>query len=65
MTDGIAEAPIQRQAYSVAEVAQILGVSRDKVYELVRAGVIPHKPIGRRYLIPCKSLHDWLNSPET
>lgn len=48
-------------AYSVQEVAQLLGISTDKVYELLRANEIPHKRIGRRYIIPCVLFDGWLN----
>lgn len=58
-------APLGRLAYRVAEVAQILGVSTDKVYELVRANIIPHIRLGRRIIIPCQPFHQWLNNPES
>jgi excisionase family DNA binding protein len=55
-------APLQgKVAYSVAEVAGMLGVSTDKVYELVRGGCIPHRHVGRRILVPCRSFDRWLN----
>ena len=56
---------IAKQAYSVQEVAALLGVSSDKVYELTRANVIPHKRLGRRIIIPAKPFDAWLNSSDT
>lgn len=54
-----------RSAYSVVEVASRLGVSTDKAYELVRGGVIPHKRLGRRIIIPAKLFEEWLNGSES
>lgn len=53
-----------RVAYSVLEVAHLLGVSADKVYELLRTNVIPHKRIGRRYIVPCVLFDRWLSEAE-
>jgi excisionase family DNA binding protein len=53
----------QKLVYSVAEAAEMLGVSSDKVYELVRCGQIPHKRLGvRRIVIPAKPFHIWIES---
>lgn len=54
-----------RMAYSVGEVTTLLGVSADKVRELVRGNIIPHKRLGRRIIIPCKLFDQWLNDPES
>lgn len=53
-----------RLAYNVVEVASLLRVSVGKVRELVRAGVLPHKRLGRRIVIPAVLLAEWLNSAE-
>lgn len=50
-------------AYSVADVAVMLGVSKDTVYGLVRSCELPHKRLGTKIVIPAKSLDAWLNSP--
>ena len=43
---------VERLTFTVAEVAQILGLSRSKTYELVATGEIPVLPIpGRRKLV--------------
>jgi len=47
--------------YSVDEVAALLGVSRGMAYQLVRDGVIPAQRVGRRWLVPRKRLHAWLD----
>jgi len=47
--------------YTVDEVAQLLNLSRGVTYQHVRDGVIPAERIGRRWLIPRKRLHAWLD----
>lgn len=42
----------QRAAYSMREVAQKLGVAQTHIGNMVRAGEIPSKKLGRRILIP-------------
>ena len=54
-----------RAAYRPADVAEMLGMSVDKVYELVRSGDIPHRRLGRKIVIPAKRFFEWLNAPET
>ena len=52
-------APIQREAYKIAEAAEAVGVSTDTMRALVRAGEIParkcgpsgHLMISRRHLV--------------
>jgi excisionase family DNA binding protein len=50
-----------RLTYTVDEVAQLLNLSRGITYQYVRDGVIPAERIGRRWLVPRKRLHDWLD----
>lgn len=52
-------------AYSVGEAASLMGVSNDKVRELVRANEIPHKRIGRRIIIPRAAFERWLNEADS
>jgi excisionase family DNA binding protein len=47
--------------YSVDEVAALLGVARSVAYEAVRTGLVPAIRVGRRWLIPRKRFHDWLD----
>jgi single-strand DNA-binding protein len=42
----------QRMTYSVEEVAAILGVSKTKIYDTVRAGELRAVQLGRRVVIP-------------
>jgi excisionase family DNA binding protein len=45
---------------SVRETADELGVSRNTVYDLIRAGDLPHLRIGTRIRIPTDPLRDWI-----
>jgi excisionase family DNA binding protein len=50
-----------RLTYTVDEVAHLLALSRGVTYQYVRDGTIPAERIGRRWLIPRKRLHAWLD----
>jgi excisionase family DNA binding protein len=47
--------------YSIEQVSELLGISRGTAYQLARDGVIPARRIGRRWMVPRKALHDWLD----
>lgn len=49
-----------RLVYTVTEAAGVLGISRAKAYEEVRAGAIPARRLGRRWVVPKAQLHTWL-----
>ncbi|MGH3517054.1 MAG: helix-turn-helix domain-containing protein [Haloechinothrix sp.] len=53
-----------RATYTVMEVAYLLNLSRGVTYQYVREGVIPAQRIGRRWVIPRRSFHHWLDSRE-
>jgi excisionase family DNA binding protein len=44
--------PIERIAYTVAEVATALGISRSHCYDLVRRSLLPSVVLGGRTLVP-------------
>ncbi|WP_093944630.1 helix-turn-helix domain-containing protein [Actinoalloteichus hoggarensis] len=52
---------IARAAYSVTEVARLLGIGRSLAYHQVRAGVIPARQIGDRWVISKVKFHKWLD----
>ena len=52
---------MEKQAYSVAEAATILGISKTTLYELVNAGVIPTFSIGSKKLISAQALEDFVD----
>ncbi len=45
---------------SVDDLAQELGISRQKAYTELRAGTIPSIRLGRRFVIPRSAVADWL-----
>ncbi|MBV8542161.1 MAG: helix-turn-helix domain-containing protein [Pseudonocardiales bacterium] len=52
----------ERAVYTVAEVAQLLSLSRGTAYALVRDGTIPALRLGGRWVVPRARLHAWLDS---
>ena len=50
--------------YTVDEVAALLGVARGVAYEGVRNGSIPAARVGRRWLIPRRRFHAWLDGTD-
>jgi excisionase family DNA binding protein len=47
--------------YTVRQAASRLGISAGLAYELIRAGEIPAKRLGRRWVVPRELFHTWLN----
>lgn len=52
--------PLPRSAYSVAEVAQALGLSDWTVRDLMDKGEIPSARLGTRRVIPAVAYERWL-----
>ena len=46
------ESATEREAYSVTEVAAMLGVGKDTVWQRVRSGQLPSIKFGSRVLVP-------------
>lgn len=49
-----------KMVYSVPEAADILGVSRSRMYQLVKIQGFPTVQIGRRLLVSAKGLERWV-----
>lgn len=49
---------------TVHEAAELIGISKPKMYELVRAGKIRSVRIGKKILISRQSLMDWIMKGE-
>lgn len=43
--------PVEPLAYSPAEAARVIGISRARLYELMAEGVVPSLKLGHRRLI--------------
>ncbi len=52
--------PDERLAYSVDEVAQITGLSRDLLYDQMRTGRLGYTKVGRRRIITRQHLEAFL-----
>lgn len=47
--------------YSVAEVSQLLGISRPKAYDLTNRSDFPVIKVGRRKVVPKKEFEEWVS----
>jgi excisionase family DNA binding protein len=56
----ISPRPAERLAYSVDEVAQITGLSRDLLYDQMRTGRLAYIKVGRRRIITRQHLDAFL-----
>lgn len=54
----------ERLTYTVTEAAEVLGVSKKKVYELVRRGHIAQVPGSTKVLISRRRLEAWIDGTE-
>jgi excisionase family DNA binding protein len=53
-----------RLTYTVPEVADLLGLSVGSTYAAIRAGEIPAKQVGARWVISKERFHAWLNQAD-
>lgn len=51
----------KRKVYTVSEIQSILGIGKNKAYELCTSGQFPYKRIGKSILVPKDSFDYWLN----
>lgn len=51
---------MDKLVYNTHEVAKLLDIGLNKVYELLIQNQLPHVRVGRRYLIPKHALQQWL-----
>lgn len=51
----------EKLTYTVAEMAQVLNIGRNKAYELVKTEGFPAIYIGSTIRIPIEALNRWLN----
>lgn len=53
-----------KSTYTVPEMANIMGIGKNKAYELVKAEGFPVIYIGSTIRIPIEAFHKWLNSAD-
>ncbi|MDE5464948.1 MULTISPECIES: helix-turn-helix domain-containing protein [unclassified Bradyrhizobium] len=51
-------------AYSILETCDLLSIGRTTVYQVIRAGDLQTRKVGRRTLIPAKSLDTFIGAAE-
>lgn len=51
---------IESMVYTVKELQKILKLGKNTVYELVSQPDFPTIKLGKKYLIPKKSLEEWM-----
>ncbi len=56
------EVKLEKRTYNANEVAAILGISKSKVYDLIRQGIIPSLKLGSRVVIPKQKFDEWLDN---
>ena len=52
--------PSTKMTLSVNEAAELIGISRPKVYDLLRDGTLPCIHVGKKIVIPRQAVIDWL-----
>ena len=57
--------PENKVTLTVTEAAQLIGICKPKMYEIVRAGKVRFVKVGKKILISRQSLLDWLKKGET
>jgi excisionase family DNA binding protein len=61
MNSNVIQIASNRAVYTVMEVAELLSLSRGTTYTMIRAGQIPAKKIGNRWVVPKTRFHAWLD----
>ena len=59
------EKTVMQEGLGIAEVAQLLGVSVGHVRKMMRAGKIPYRKLGARYLFSRRQILEWLGTATT
>lgn len=52
------------EVLTVEQVAELLGLGRNTVYEAVSRGDIPHRRVGRRLIFSRSAVLEWLSGKE-
>jgi excisionase family DNA binding protein len=59
-----AHARVAPATYTVPEVAELLGVGTSTIYQMLRAGDIPARRAGDRWIISRRRIHAWLDGDD-
>lgn len=50
----------EKEVYNVKDIQKILGIGKNKSYELCLSGEFPYRRIGKTILVPKKTFDKWL-----
>ena len=53
--------PCTKMTLSVNEAAELIGISRPKMYDLLRDGTLPSIHVGKKIVISKQAVIDWLS----
>jgi excisionase family DNA binding protein len=62
MSDKVAPVPIEPISVKIPEAVRLSGLSRSRIYELMRSGDIEFAKVGSSTLIPLDSLRQFIRS---
>lgn len=62
LTRSLTVSPVQRQALSLEEAGQAVGVCSKTVSNLIRDGRLRSVRVGTRHLVPVSELQRWLDA---
>ena len=51
---------MEKLVLSITELADVLGISRSKAYELTNVSGFPTVRIGKRIVVPIAALNEWM-----
>jgi excisionase family DNA binding protein len=57
--------PNGRVMLSVTDIMKIMGVGRDRAYEIIKRGEFPSIKVGRRFLVHEQVFESWLKGETT
>ena len=57
--------PGTKMTLSVREAAELIGISKPKMYELIHSNEIPFIHVGKKIVIARQALMDWLSEGDT
>lgn len=57
--------PGTKMTLSVREAAELIGISKPKMYELIHSNEIPSIHVGKKIVIAQQALMDWLSEGDT
>ena len=57
--------PGTKMTLSVREAAELIGISKPKMYELIHSNEIPSIHVGKKIVITRQALMDWLSEGDT